>query len=133
MKARRLGLHLFQSDVAHLVGAHKVSVQNWERNLATPTPSQMPAIIQFLGYVPFAHDGSASGLIRWLRICAGWTQAQLATAAECDLVTIWRWETGQPCDKRRWKCGVTCLHERLKSVGLDALTSDEVNALAAIT
>jgi len=48
---------LFQSDLARLIGVHKGSIQNWERNTGTPTPGQIPSIIRFLGYVPFEHDG----------------------------------------------------------------------------
>jgi DNA-binding XRE family transcriptional regulator len=47
MKAKRLALHLFQDDIAHLLSVDRVSVQNWERNAGTPSPSQTPAIIQF--------------------------------------------------------------------------------------
>jgi DNA-binding transcriptional regulator YiaG len=126
IKAKRLALHLFQHDVAHLVRVHKVSVQDWERNLSTPNPSQMPAIIQFLGYVPFAHDGSASGRSRWLRLCAGWTQEELAVAVKCDEMTVWKWENGKPCDRRLWSRGVVCLQGRLQSLGLAGLTNAEI-------
>jgi transcriptional regulator with XRE-family HTH domain len=129
LKAKRLSLHLFQTNLARLIGVHKVSVQNWERNVGTPTPSQMPAIIRFLGYVPFTHDGSAAGRIRWLRMCAGWTQDELAGAAKCGEVTIWRWETGQPCDRRLWSHGMGCLQDRLQSLGLASLTTSEIEML----
>jgi hypothetical protein len=71
---QRLALHLFQIDVAKLISVHKVSIQNWERNVGTPLPGQLPAIIRFLGYVPFVHDDTVGGNIRWLRTCAGWTK-----------------------------------------------------------
>jgi DNA-binding XRE family transcriptional regulator len=132
LKAKRLSLHLFQTDVARFIDVHKVSVQNWERNVGIPSPGQMPAIIQFLGHVPFAHDGSASGRFRWLRICAGWTQEELAAAVKCDEVTVWRWETGQPCDRRLWSRGVGCLQDRLQSLGLAGLTNAEIEMLKAM-
>src|SRR5688572_2694650 len=78
LKARRLALHQFQSDVAKELGADKGSLQNWERRVYETAPRFYPAIIRFLGYVPFSHDGTRSGMIRWLRCCAGWTQQQLA-------------------------------------------------------
>jgi DNA-binding transcriptional regulator YiaG len=115
-----------------MVGVHTASLQNWERNVGTPSPGQLPAIIQFLGYVPFAHDGSLSGQIRWLRLCAGWTQEELAAAAKCDENTIWKWETGQPCDRRLLSRGVDCLQDHLQSLGLVPLTTAEIGTLKAM-
>ena len=74
---------------------HVASVQNWERNVGTPLPSQMPAIIRFLGYVPFKHDGSLGGKLRWLRIAAGWTQEDWAKVARISPGTVGRWEDGR--------------------------------------
>jgi DNA-binding XRE family transcriptional regulator len=78
---------------------HFASVQNWERNwernLSVPMPSQIPAIIRFLGFVPFNHDGSLAGKLRWLRIAAGWTQDDWAKAANISPGTIGRWEGGR--------------------------------------
>jgi transcriptional regulator with XRE-family HTH domain len=95
MKARRIQLHSFQTDVAKRIGVHVASVQNWERNIGIPLPCQIPAVIRFLGYVPFDHDGSSSSRLRWLRICAGWRQDELAAAARCGVSTIARLESGK--------------------------------------
>jgi transcriptional regulator with XRE-family HTH domain len=132
LKAKRLELHLFQSDLARLMGVHMGSIQNWERNVGTPTPGQMPSIIQFLGYVPFEHDGSTLGQIRWLRLCAGWTQQELAAAAGCNEVTVWKWETGQSVDGRVWKCGIKSLCDRLRHLGFRALTADSVPSVESL-
>ena len=113
LKAKRLELHLFQSDMVRQVGVEKTSVQNWERGIYQPVPRYYPAIIRFLGYVPFKHDGSIGGKTRWLRMCAGWNQEELAAAVGCNEVTVWRWETNQPFEKRRWSRGIAALGRRL--------------------
>jgi DNA-binding XRE family transcriptional regulator len=99
---------------------HIASVQNWERNLGTPLPCQIPAVIRFLGYVPFDHEGSPSSRLRWLRICAGWTQDELAVAARCGVSTIARLESGeydQVMVALRLKAEVV-LRRRLASLGI---------------
>lgn len=132
LKAHRLALHLFQSVAAKQLGVDKASVQNWERGIFQPVPRYFPAIIRFLGYVPFTHDGTVAGQTRWLRMCAGWNQQELAAAVECGDVTIWRWETGQPCDRRLWSRGVVCLQDRLQRLGLAPLTTAEIETLKAM-
>ena len=129
LKVRRLALHRFQSDVAKELRADKVSLQNWERGVFEPVPRFYPAIIRFLGYVPFTHDGTPSGMIRWLRCCDGWTQQQLAAAAKCNDVTVWRWETGRACDVLLWQTGFACLIQRLESLGLIEFAKHEVETL----
>ena len=100
------------------LGVDKVSLQNWERGIYDPITRFYPAIIRFLGYVPFTHDGTPSGIIRWLRRCAGWTQKQLAAAAKCNDVTVWKWETGQPFDTRLRQNGLACLVRQLETLEL---------------
>ena len=129
LKARRLALHRFQSDVAKELGADEVSLQNWERGIYKPVPRFYPAIIRFLGYIPFGHGGTPSGMMRWLRCCAGWTQQQLATAARCNDVTVWRWETGRAFDVRLWQKGFVRLIQRLESLGLVEFVKHEVETL----
>jgi DNA-binding XRE family transcriptional regulator len=129
LKARRLALHRFQSDVAKELGADKASLQNWERGIYDPIPRFYPAIIRFLGYVPFTHDGTPSGMIRWLRCCSGWNQQQLAAAAKCNEVTVWRWETGRPSNTNIRELGIGCLVHRLESLGLAELVRTELETL----
>jgi hypothetical protein len=68
-------------------------------------------------------------MIRWLRCCAGRTQEQLATAAKCNDVTVWKWETGQPFDMRLWQNGYACLVQRIESLGLAELVRTELETL----
>ena len=95
IKARRIQLRLFQNDVAKQIGVHFASIQNWERNVGTPMSCQIPSVIRFLEYVPFKHDGTQRGRLRWMRMCAGWTQDDLAAAAHCGVSSIGRLESGE--------------------------------------
>ena len=118
LKTKRLQLHLFQSDIANTIGISTGSLQNWERNVGTPMPKNMPAVIRFLGYVPFEHDGSLGGKTRWLRLGAGWNQEELAVAARCEESTVWRWVSNRPFAKYLWQRGVASLRRRLARLGL---------------
>jgi len=129
LKARRLALHRFQSDVAKELGAEKTSLQNWERGIYEPIPRFYPAIIRFLGYVSIKHDGTVGGRTRWLRVCAGWTQEKLGAAVGCEECTIWRWETNQGYDEVRWRRAIVVIKERLAKLGLSELTQAVVREL----
>ena len=72
---------------------------------------------------------SRAGQIRWLRLCAGWTQKDLAAAVGCDEVTIWKWETGHRFDTGLRNRGVETLHERLARLGFEAFTAEVAAAL----
>ena len=109
--------------MARELGAEKTSLQNWERGIYEPIPRFYPAIIRFLSFVPFAHDGTFGGQTRWLRLCAGWSQEELAAVVPCRECTIWRWETNQCVDKRRWGRGIAAMKERLSKLGLSELTA----------
>jgi len=43
-----------QSQVAEILGANRISVQNWERGIYKPGPTFVAKIIQFLSYDPKA-------------------------------------------------------------------------------
>ena len=52
LKRRRLELHLFQTQLAKLLGVDRVSVQNWERGIYEPNVQAIAKVIDFLGYDP---------------------------------------------------------------------------------
>jgi DNA-binding XRE family transcriptional regulator len=54
IRRRRLELHMLQSQVASLLRANRISVQNWERGVYEPAPKFLHGIAQFLGYDPNA-------------------------------------------------------------------------------
>lgn len=106
------------------------SLQNWERNLVTPLPRQIPAIIRFLGYVPFKHDDSLGGKLRWLRIASGWTQEDWGKVAKISPGTIGRWEEGRGMrGSPVIRSALRKLEGQLAASGLDSLTVPEVRTL----
>jgi DNA-binding transcriptional regulator YiaG len=52
IKQRRLELHLFQAQLAKLLGVDRISVQNWERGIYEPNAQAISKVIDFLGYDP---------------------------------------------------------------------------------
>ena len=52
LKKRRLELHLFQKDVAKLLGTHTATIQNWERGVYEPTGRFVARIRQFIDGLP---------------------------------------------------------------------------------
>jgi len=52
LKRRRLRLHLFQADVAKLLGVDIGSVRKWEENISQPAQISLFRIIDWLGYDP---------------------------------------------------------------------------------
>jgi len=52
IRARRIDLGLFQSQVAEQIGVHELTVTNWERNATQPPVEYHLAIIRFIGYDP---------------------------------------------------------------------------------
>jgi site-specific DNA recombinase len=95
IRLRRLGLKLFQKDVAEQLGVEKTSVFNWEGNRSSPEIRYMPAIIRFLGYDPLP-DGNGWGerLVR-RRSALGLTQKESAQRLGVDPSTLARWERGE--------------------------------------
>src|SRR5688572_24056476 len=48
---------------------------------------------------------------------------------DCEPCTIWRWESNQPFDQRRWSRGIVALQKRLAKLGLSELTADVARTL----
>ncbi len=116
IRARRIDLGLFQSQVAALIGVHPLTVTNWEGNASRPPIQYVPAIIRFLGYDPSPQAVSFRERLLVVRRARGLTQKQLATELGINPSTIQEWETGQhqPSRKKR---------ELIAKVFPDALTS----------
>jgi DNA-binding transcriptional regulator YiaG len=47
IRRRRLGLKMFQRDVAEQIGVNATSVFKWEANTSRPAKWFMPAVIKF--------------------------------------------------------------------------------------
>jgi predicted transcriptional regulator len=58
IRKRRLDLHLYQKDVAKLIGCDQMSIVNWEKNHTQPRISHMGEVVRFLGYNPLENKNT---------------------------------------------------------------------------
>lgn len=88
------GLH--QREAAELIGTAEGSIWHWESGrVLEPDVRKMPAIIDFLGYMPFDDKQSFSDQLRAYRAIHGLTQKEAAHEVGID-PTTWRdWENGR--------------------------------------
>ena len=52
IRKRRLDLHLYQKDVAKIIGVSECTIWNWEKGRSNPTSRHIQKIIDFLEYIP---------------------------------------------------------------------------------
>lgn len=101
LRARRIGLGLFQSQVAAQIGVHALTICNWESNESRPAVKYIPAIIGFLGYDPPVATRSLPERLIASRRALGLTQRQLAAELGIDPSTIRGWERGEHKPSRK--------------------------------
>jgi len=85
-----------------------VTIYLWENNKISPSISQIPKIIEFLGHDPFEKETENLGdKIREFRRIHGLSQKKLARQLGVDQTTIGSWESGehQPTKKLSDKIG----------------------------
>lgn len=98
IRNRRLELGLLQKDIAQLVGVTEDCVTLWENNQSEVRVSNMPKVIQFLGYIPIAINTSTiGGRIKMYRICNGLSHKKFGKLISVDATTVGAWENG--CQK----------------------------------
>ena len=91
IRKRRLGLKVYQKDVAAQIGVDETSIHNWETNVSQPSLEYMPAIIDFVGYNPLpAAKTWAERLVRH-RVSLGITQGDAARRIGVDQATQAKW------------------------------------------
>lgn len=95
IRARRIDLGLFQSQVAEQIGVHELTVTNWERNATEPEVKYIPAIIRFLGHDPVVSGTSFPEHLAAARRAQGLTQKELARDLGVDPAKVRDWENGQ--------------------------------------
>jgi len=100
LRRRRLELGLLQREVADRLGVSAASVWQWERNRTEPQVRYLPAIYDFLGYVPLAPSLSLPEALRAHRRAAGLTQEGLSSLARIDESTLAKWERGEALPSR---------------------------------
>ena len=97
LRKKRLDLGLLQRDVAKELGVDPASVYNWENNRTEPHIKLMPAIIAFLGYLPYGDMSTMTTgeKIVTYRQALGLNQEELAHKLGVDPGTLARWEKGK--------------------------------------
>ncbi|MHB0997768.1 MAG: helix-turn-helix transcriptional regulator [Armatimonadota bacterium] len=97
LRRRRLTLGLPQIEVAEILGVTECSIYNWENNRTHPHIKFMPAIIKFLGYLPYANISNMSlgEKIVVYRQSQSLSQEDLARKFGIDPATVARWEKGK--------------------------------------
>jgi len=123
LKKRRIELRLKQTKVASLLGVHRGSIQLWEQGRGEQGVRSFPAIIRFLGYVPFECNGTPGGRFAFLRRCSGKTQEELAALAGCNPSSIGRWESGLPGNPTKSDAAIAQIWAELERFGIDQTVS----------
>ncbi|MEM8556916.1 MAG: helix-turn-helix domain-containing protein [Bacteroidota bacterium] len=100
IRARRMNLSLYQTELAKRLGVHQMTVVNWELHGTLPLAHVWTELVEFLGYYP----GSVATLgdrLLGMRLCRGLTQRELADELGIHYSTIcWRERRGQQARKR---------------------------------
>lgn len=90
IRARRIDRGLLQSQVAELIGVHKLTVTKWEGNESQPAVKYIPPIVRFLGYNPTEGGPSIADRLLVARRSQGLTQRQTASQMGIQLVSVER-------------------------------------------
>ena len=94
MLKKRLELGMFQKDVATIIDVTAESISNWENGFSEPQIQFNPAIISFLGYVPFSHPmETLAQRIKSYRMVNGISHERMGNLLGVDSSTISGWET----------------------------------------
>jgi transcriptional regulator with XRE-family HTH domain len=96
LRKARLDRGLLQRDVALQIGVAGTTVHNWERSRTAPSIRRIPAIVKFLGYIPYPEPGSFSERLIRCRRELGLSRSGFAKIVSVDESTLARWERGHP-------------------------------------
>jgi transcriptional regulator with XRE-family HTH domain len=95
IKRRRLELRLTRKHAAERLSVAPLSVSTWETGRRQPLIRSMPAILEFLGYVPFPESTTLAAKLLKKRRQQGWSIREAALHLGVD-PTTWRdWEAGE--------------------------------------
>ncbi len=117
MRRRRLDLGLLQREVADRLGTDTSTITNWELGRTQPELRFLPGILRFLGYAPWAADGSIGDRLLAYRRERGITQEVMARRLGIDPGTLSRWERGLRVPTGRYARLAEALLERLAPGG----------------
>jgi len=94
IRKRRIDLGLFQRQAAEQIGVSESSVYNWERG-TEPELRHMPAVIRFLGYVPFPCPDDPVGRLRYYKLVNGLSYERLGAVMGRDPEQLTDWLSGR--------------------------------------
>ena len=118
LRSRRRSLALLQRELAARLGVGIETIQGWECGKSVPSVRYVPAIVQFLGYDPFANQSQrVADRLATKRRELGWTQAQTALHLGVRQSMIARWEAGR---------AVMDWHKRIAVARFVGLPEDDV-------
>ena len=95
LKRRRLGLGLFQKDVARQLHVGEWTYLLWEHDRTFPNIRMWPRVIRFLGYYPFPKPQTLSDRLIAFRRLRGLSIKELARQLGVDEGTLAKWENGE--------------------------------------
>lgn len=93
IKKKRLETKTLIKDVAQQLNISLYTLTIWEQNIYTPSITQYPNIIKFLGYYPFSDDATLGGKIKRYRVIHGLTYKALGKLIGSCPAAIKNWET----------------------------------------
>ena len=79
------------------LGVSEATITGWELNQTTPSITQLPKIISFLGYIPEPYCKKADNFIEQIKLYRqihGLTQEKFAELVGVDETTVAKWERG---------------------------------------
>jgi DNA-binding XRE family transcriptional regulator len=96
IKCRRLDLKLTKRQLSLNLNVSDITIYLWEKNKVRPSLTQIPKIIEFLGYDPFQKKTDNLGeRIREYRRLHGLSQKRLAEQLGIDQTTVAAWERAE--------------------------------------
>ncbi len=95
LKRRRLGLGLFQKDVARQLHVGEWTYLKWEHDRTFPNIRMWPRVFRFLGFYPFPVPRTLSDRLIAFRRLNGLSRKGLAGQLGVDEGTLAKWENGE--------------------------------------
>ena len=103
IKQKRLRGELTQKQAGLIMAVDPYTVLNWEKSKTTPSPTDLPGIIRFLGHIPLPQPVTLAERLYYLRCIRGWSIKNASRAAGIHEETWGYWERGQNLPQKRMR------------------------------
>jgi len=102
IRKKRLDLGLLQVEVARHIGITESTVWNWEHG-TEPELIHIPAVLDFLGYVPWDCPADSVGRLAYFKKVKGLSLQRLGSFMGRDPEQLEDWLSGRvkPCKKNK--------------------------------